>query len=62
MWTVIYMAQDKYIADNVNGLLSENKIITKICTLKNEQDCCYEILVPASEVCDAHGLILEAEL
>ena len=62
MWTVIYMAQDRYIVDNVNSLLAENNIITKVRTLKNEQDCCFEILVPASEVCTAHGVILEAEL
>ena len=63
MWTVIYMAQDRENVEQIRKLIEDNKVITKIRTLKkSEEDYCYEILVPSSEVCLALGLILETEL
>ena len=63
MWTVIYMAQNKETANQIRQLIEDKKIITKIRSLrKSEEDYCYELLVPASEVSMAHGCILEAEL
>lgn len=63
MWTVIYMAQSKEAIEQMKQIMNDNKIITKIRAMKkSEEDLCYEILVPASEICDAQGLILENEL
>lgn len=63
MWTVIYMAQDKGIVDKMKAIIEDSKIITKVRALKkSEENYCYEILVPASEVCDALGLVLETEI
>ncbi|MBE7044051.1 MAG: glutamate decarboxylase [Ruminococcaceae bacterium] len=63
MWTVIYMVQDQSLADNIRSTLEENRIITKVRTLKqrDQEHCCYEILVPSAEVSAAHDMILEAE-
>lgn len=63
MWTVVYMAQDRENAEQICKVIENNNIITRIHTLKkSDENYCYEILVPASEVCLAHGLILETEL
>ena len=57
------MTQDRDNALQIRKILEENSIIIKMRSLKkSEADYCYEILVPASEVCQAHGIILEAEL
>lgn len=57
------MAQDRENVEQIRRLIESNNVITKVRTLKkSEEDYCYEILVPASEVCIAHGLILETEL
>jgi len=63
MWTVIYMAQSKESVEKMRKLIEDNGILTKVRALKkSEQDYCFEILVPASEVFPAQDLILETEL
>lgn len=63
MWIVVYMAQDIINVNQIKSMMEKEKILTKIRSLrKSEEDYCYEILVPATEVSEAHGLILEAEL
>ena len=63
MWTVVYMTQDKENAEQIRKALEDGEIITKIRSLKkSEENYCYEILVPATEVERAHELILVAEL
>ena len=63
MWTVICVAQSKEAFEQIKKIIEDNNIITKVRSFKkNEEDFCYEILVPASEVCMAHDLILETEL
>lgn len=63
MWTVVYMTQDRDNAMQIRNAVESGKIITKIRALKkSEENYCYEILVPASEVEEAHSLILETEL
>ena len=63
MWTVVYMAQDRDNVAQIRRAIEDNNIITKVRALKkSDENYCYEILVPASEVCMAHGLILETEL
>lgn len=57
------MTQDKENEEQVREALAGGKIITKLRTLKkSDENYCYEILVPATEVNMAHSLILETEL
>ncbi len=57
------MTQDKENAEQIRKALEDGEIITKIRSLKkSEENYCYEILVPATEVEKAHELILVAEL
>lgn len=57
------MAQDRDNVAQIRKAIEDNNIITKVRALKkSDENYCYEILVPASEVCMAHGLILETEL
>lgn len=63
MWTVVYMTQSGENAFQIQKALEDGKIITKIRALKkSDENYCYEILVPATEVDESHGLILTAEL
>ena len=64
MWTVVYMAQSLETVEKVRTLLRNGRILTKIRALEKSDKacCCYEILVPAAEIPQAHDLILEYEL
>lgn len=63
MWTVVYMTQDKDNALQIREILEKDDILVKMRSLKkSEADYCYELLVPETEMCRAHGNILEAEL
>ncbi len=62
MWTVVYMAQNKDIAITLEELLLANGILVKIRAIaKNSEknDNYYEVLVPQSEVEEAHSVIIE---
>ncbi len=62
MWTVVYMAQSKEIANNMQDLLSNEGILVKLRPInKNREtnDDYYEVLVPESEVEEAHSVIIE---
>jgi len=62
MWTVVYMAQSKEVADNMQDLLSKEGILVKLRPInKNREtsDDNYEVLVPESEVEEAHSVIIE---
>lgn len=63
MWTVVYMAQNKEDADSVGKVLEEKGLLIKVRTVGEETDeegeQCYEILVPESEVNEAHEIIIE---
>lgn len=64
MWTVIYMAQNKDAVDKLRRLLESYDIIVKIRPIdkSGEDDCCYEVLVPDSEVSQAHEILIDAQL
>ena len=64
MWTVVYMTQNEAIADKVTKLLSENNLIYKIRPVKNtaDEDSCFEVLVPETEINEAHELIIDNNL
>ena len=62
MWTVVYMAQNKEDADSVGKVLEEKGLLIKVRTVgetDEEGELCYEILVPESEVNEAHEIIIE---
>ncbi|HEX3029341.1 MAG TPA: hypothetical protein VHT34_08570 [Clostridia bacterium] len=62
MWTVVYMAQSKDIATKLQVLLSEEGILVKLRPIsKNPEnnDNYYEVLVPESEIEEAHSVIIE---
>ncbi|MCX7715176.1 MAG: hypothetical protein N2171_05575 [Clostridia bacterium] len=66
MWTVIYMAQSKEIVEKLQALLESRGILVKVRPVNkkdiDDKDCCYEVLVPESEVEQAHDIIIDAEL
>ncbi len=62
MWTVVYMAQSKEIATKLQNLLTDEGILVKLRPIsKNHEsnDNYYEVLVPESEVEEAHSVIIE---
>jgi menaquinone-dependent protoporphyrinogen IX oxidase len=62
MWTVVYMAQSKDIASKLQELLANDGILVKLRPIsKNHEnnDNYYEVLVPESEVEEAHSVIIE---
>ncbi len=66
MWTVVYMAQDKDLIERLQKLLENQNILVMVRPIKNEggddSECCYEVLVPESEVEQTHNIIIDAEL
>lgn len=63
MWTVVYMAQSKDIATRMQELLTKEGILVKLRPIsKNHEnnDNYYEVLVPESEVEEAHSVIIES--
>ncbi len=62
MWTVVYIAKSREIAESLRSLLEEAKLLVKIrpvCKQSDAENDSYDILVPESEVSQAHGLIIE---
>jgi len=62
MWTVVYMAQSKEIATKLQELLTKDGILVKLRPVsKNHEnnDNYFEVLVPESEVEEAHSVIIE---
>lgn len=61
MWIVVYIAQEKTVAEQVKTLLDEAGIPVKLRPLTAEEADCEtcEILVPELEADDAHQVILE---
>lgn len=62
MWTVVFMAQSKEIATQLQDILTAEGILVKLRPVsKNAEnsDCYFEVLVPEAEVEEAHGVIIE---
>jgi len=62
MWTVVYMAQNKEVASKLQDVLIGDGILVKLRPIsKNNEnkDNYYEVLVPESEVEEAHSVIIE---
>ena len=59
MWIVIYLSPSKAAADQIKTLLQAAGLLVKVRAVSSgEQYGCYEILVPESEVNEAHGRII----
>jgi hypothetical protein len=59
MWTVVYMAQNITLAEEMHKLLSNEGILAKLRQIshsKDEDEHCFEIVVPEAEV---HFVIVE---
>ena len=64
MWTVVYLAQSRELADEIAGMLEKKEILFKIKPVGEENGSegeGYEILVPFAEVEQAHGIIIDSE-
>lgn len=69
MWTVVYMAQGKEMAIKIQQALEEEGVLVKVKLIGKDAKCadakcddnCYEILVPAAEVEQAHNIIIDIE-
>ena len=62
MWTVVFMAQSKEIATQLEEILTAEGILVKLRPVSNNtesSDCYFEVLVPEAEVEEAHGVIIE---
>ena len=65
MWMVVYIAQTKEAAEKIRGLLQAADLLVKVRAVNQtagEKDGCYEILVPESELDEAHNIIIEKAL
>ena len=62
MWTVVYMAQNKELAEKIQKILTNEGLLAKIRPInknKDVEDNYYEVLVIQSEVEEAHNIIIE---
>jgi hypothetical protein len=62
MWTVIYLAKNKKLADKLSDLMSREGVLVKLQPVsKNtgDEDSYFEILVLESEVEEAHNILYE---
>lgn len=59
MWTVVYMAKNNEQAQKLKGVLDEHNIIVMLRAINKDQITGYEILVPAAEVEEALGIIID---
>jgi len=62
MWTVVYLAKNKRVADKISELMSREGVLVKLQPVsKNtgDEDSYFEILVLESEVEEAHNILYE---
>ena len=62
MWTVVYMAQSKEIVTKLQEILEKEGLLVKIRPISKNlenNDNYYEVLVPESEVEEAHSIIID---
>ena len=62
MWTVVYIAQSKETAESLRSLLEAKGIAVKtrpVCKPSESENDSYDVLVPESEITQAHEIIIE---
>ena len=63
MWTVIYIAENKKLAEKTEQLLTQEGMLTKIQPVSKgaaQEDGYFEVLVPEGEAEEAQNIIYEA--
>lgn len=61
MWIVVYVSASRENAEKLVKVLEENNIISKLRRTDEEQNC-FEVMVPQSELACAQDLIIDNEL
>ena len=62
MWMVVFITQSKESAEKIRTLLQEAGLPVKVKSVnqsENDRFGCYEILVPESELTEAHSVIID---
>ena len=62
MWTVVYIAKSREIAESLRTLLESAGLLVKlrpVCKLSDSENDSYDVLVTEAEVCKAHSIIIE---
>lgn len=60
MWTVVYMAQNRTFVQQLQKILEEGGLLVKVRPVsKDTEDGCFEVLVPETEIEQAHEMIIE---
>lgn len=62
MWTVIYIAQNKKMADKIERLLTEEGMLVKVQPISKKlesENGYYEVLVPEGEAEEAQNILYE---
>ncbi|MFZ5351749.1 MAG: hypothetical protein ACOZCL_03370 [Bacillota bacterium] len=65
MWTVVYLAKNKKMADKVSALISQEGVLVKVQPVNkttDEDEGYFEVLVPEAEVEEAHSILYELGL
>lgn len=63
MWTVIYMANTRQDAEEVQNILVKEGFLVKVRPIsKNNVDGTTEVLVPRSEVEEVHSILIQLGL
>ena len=59
MWTVIYVSKDNTLIEKLKYELESKNILVKVKNVSQNQDEeCYEVMVPESEIDKAHDIII----
>ena len=63
MWTVVYLARSREVAEKLQQLLEQGGLLVKLRPLnkESEEGGSYDVLVPESEVEQAHSLIIDSD-
>ena len=59
MWTVVYIAKNKELAQKLKMVLQSHNILVTIRAINKDTTTGYEVLVPGAEVDEALGLIID---
>lgn len=62
MWTVVYISQSRETAESLRSLLESCGLPVKIrpvCKQSESESQGYDVLVPESEVSQAHSIIID---
>ena len=62
MWTVVYLAQKEALAEAIRERLESEGILVKVRHARGNPECDgYEILVPETEIKQAHEIIIDTD-